>query len=46
MSMERCTSCEEYFDTDYDVEGYVGDVPYHGHCRPSLYEAFSKAGVK
>ena len=49
MSMDRCKTCEEIIDTDFDCEFY--DFSYlandmGGHCqscRDNLYEQMSEA---
>ena len=38
MSMMRCDSCDRIIDTDYYVEGFLGDQFYCESCVERMYE--------
>jgi len=38
MSMMRCDSCDRVVDTDYDVEGFIGDSFYCASCMDRMLD--------
>ena len=39
MSMDRCSSCERFVDTDEEPDSYVGDRCICGRCQEVAGEA-------